>query len=406
MSTVTDRAGRAGYEAARACTILFACSALLSYLYVITTGTYNGDFYGVPERLGLGGQTLMLFASVLPYVFAWCLYKWFKARPSYRTICVPQGRLTAIFFVIVAWFIFLALAYDVGVMGKPLYEAPAPIKALIQVSNRINPFYLGVLFILAYRGRTRFLWMGIVMLVTLGIARAGLGVLLYIFMALLIRNYAALSVYVRRNKIKIALVILVFPTVVSQLYSLRSALRDDASVELVMSASEVLVARLVGRLSSFSDSAVAVQEEDAFTAQLSQVEDFYFAKQVFGGVFGVAFFPQLAPERMLINIYGGDYEDVSYMVGLPGNLYWSWLVSPLIFFFNLALVLLMSLCIFAVARKLRTPYANEYALMLLLYPLTSGVGNEFSTLLTALFSFCVLFAITAVPILPRATRTA
>jgi hypothetical protein len=205
-----------GYSAARACAFIFACAAFLSYAYVLVTGQYNGDFYGVPETLGVLGQTAIFAASVLPYIFGWQLYKFYKRRRMPRTIPLPPARVTVVFFIFVIWFIVLAVTYGVGVMGKPLYEAPGAITPLIQLTNRINPFYLGVLFILVHQGSRKVLWLGIVLLVCLGIARAGLGVVLYIALALIVRNYGFLSSYFRVNKVKIAFIALMLPAVVSQ----------------------------------------------------------------------------------------------------------------------------------------------------------------------------------------------
>lgn len=388
------------YYAARACTVAFAGAALLSFLYVVITGTYNGDFYGVAQTLGFFGQTVILFLCVLPYLFGWKLYKFFKFRPQARTIAVPTGRLTVVFFAVVLWFIVLAVKYDVGVLGQPIYEAPALIKVLIQISNRLNPYYLGVLFILLHRGSRKVLWLGIVLLIMLGILRAGLGVFIYIFMALLVREYAAITKYAKTHRVKIAIVVLLFPTAVSQLYGLRATLRHEETSEVVMTATEIVLARFVGRLSSYSDTALTIQETNLFHAEIHRLDPLYFAQQGFGGIFGVAFIPDVTPERLLINVYGGDLRDVSFMVGMPGNLYLAAMLSPAVFLLNLALIVFMSLLIFFFARKLRVPVANEFALVLLLYPLTSGVGNEFSSVIAALISFCLLFAILAVPVLP------
>jgi hypothetical protein len=297
------------------------------------------------------------------------------------------------------------MKYDVGVLGKELYDAPSYIKPFIQLSNRLNPFYLGVLFILLHRGSRAILWSGIALLIALGLLRAGLGVFLYVSLALLVRHFGGVRGYVRRHKISILLAALAFPLMVAQLYSVRAALRDDGSAEIVMSATEIVAARLVGRLSSFSNSAIVAQETSLFRNEVRQLAPLYFASQAFGGIFGVAFIPRVTPERMLINIYGGDWFDVSFMVGVPGNLYLGWLISPVIFLFNLSLIVLMCVTVFLVARQLNIPCANEFALLLVLYPLTSGVGSEFSSLIASLIGFCVIFAAIRLIWPPRDTRS-
>lgn len=400
MPQVKSTLGREGYGVARACVLLFAVSALLSYIYVLRTGRYNGDFLGVPEQLGAMGLTGVLALTILPYIVGWQLYKYFKRRKPRYTIPLPYRLVSYVFFVAMIWFIFLVIKYDVGVMGQPMYDAPASIKPIIQISNRINPFYLGVLFILTYKGSRKILWLGVALLITLGILREGLGVFLYVALALVVRNKKSISYYLRHNAAKIVVIALIFPVIVGQLYSLRSALRDDGSSEVAMSAAEIVSAKLVGRMSSFSNSALIFQEHLHFSSAVKRLEDDYFVRQAFGGIFGVAFIPEVTPERMLVNIYGGDYFDVSYMTGLPGNLFIAWLVSPAILLLNMAIVLVMCTIAFVLARRLKTPTSNEFAFLLLLYPLTSGVASEFSSLVVTLLSLCILFGFLAV-VVPR-----
>jgi hypothetical protein len=389
LSTSTDRVASAA--AAHSCLLLFGGAAVLSFGYVQLTGNFNGDFFGVPASLSPWTEAGLLLLSLLPYFFAWLLYKFFSRRRAKFTIAVPHRALTVTFFLLVLWFIALTLKYDVGVLGKEIYDAPAAIKPFIQISNRLNPFYLGVLFILTHRGTAKVRWTGILLLITLGILRAGLGVFLYVGLALLIRNHERLGTYLRRHRITVVAVIVIAPTFIAQMYDLRSSLRESAPSDTAMTVTEIVVARLVGRLSSYPNSTYVFQESNHFQSEVRRLDPSYYAQQALGGVIGVAFLPAVTPERMLIGVDGTDYFDVSFMVGVPGNLYLAWLIGPEVFVVNIVLMTVMSAMVFFFARRLRVRYANEFALMLLLYPLTSGVGNEFSTLATAVAAFCVLF---------------
>jgi hypothetical protein len=394
-----------GIRAARTCALLFMLAVVVSFGYILSTGSYNGDFYGVPEQLGFLGQVGMLIVGSMPYAVGWWMYCYFKARPIKGTVAVSDQRVTMTFFVLVIWFMALAYNYEVGVLGKPLYQAPAIITPFIQLTNRINPFYLGVLFILVHRGSRKVLILGITCLIGLGILRAGLGVFLYIFLALLVRHYRKIINYLKRNRLTIVMVSVALPIAVAELYSLRSTLREqDESVELVISASDVITAKLMGRLSSLSNSNMVVQESSFFRNEVAKLDPLYFQRQALGGIFGVSFIPVNTPERMLINVNGDDFFDMSFMVGVPGNLFLALLISPLVFLLNLATLLLMCAATFYFARKLNFPLSNEFALVLLLYPLTSGVANEFSTLFMALLSFCILFSVMNIPMFSRARR--
>ena len=388
-------------KAAWACVCIFLLAVSASFLYIVFTGTYNGDFYGVPERLGLLPQLLLYLTTLLPYGMVWWMYRAFKRRPVRGSIPVPDRLVTVVYFVLLAWFVFLTIKYDVGVLGRPLYEAPATITPLIQVTNRINPFYLGVLFILTHQGRRSTLWIGIAGLIALGILRAGLGVFIYVALALVVRHHAQIVEYTKRNRTKLLLIATLFPLFVSQMYEVRSMLRDSQSVEIAMSLTDVVVAKFVGRLSGLSNSAMVVQETSYFERESRNLDTFYFQRQASAGFLGVSVVPDYIPERMLININGGNFFDVSFMVGVVGNLYIAWLISPWLALLDIATILAMCAATFLLLRKLRFPLANEFALLLLLYPLTSGVSTEFSIVVAAALSFCVLFAVLAIRLVGR-----
>lgn len=385
-------------KGAKIITLIFVGSAILSYAYAISTGTYNGDFAGVPEELGILALTGVLILTIIPYAFGWYLYRFFKRKPLKRAVSKNYKSIPFIFFIAVIWFIFLLIKYDVGIMGRPIYDAPEIIKPLIQISNRINPFYLGVLFILTYRGTRRVLWFGILLMIILGIFRAGLGVFLYVGLSLLIRWHNQIRLYLCNNKIKTFALVLLFPFFVGQMYELRSSLRNEGREKAAITSPELVAEKFAGRLSSFSNSAYIFQEGDFFKSQVLHLPANYFLEQVVGGVFGVGFLPDVTPERLF---YGADSSDVSFMLGLPGNLYFSWLISPYIFMLNVFVVLLMCITVFLVSRRLGISECNEFALLLLLYPLTSGVASEFSALIASLVSFWLIFQFISICQIPK-----
>jgi len=101
--------------------------------------------------------------------------------------------------------------------------------------------------------------------------------------------------------------------------------------------------------------------------------------------------PEVIPERILVNAFGGAFFDQSYMAGVPGNLTIAWLIHPLISIINILTIISMIWLSFFFSNKLDVPYRNEVCFMLLLYPLTSGVGNEFSFIAVSMVALIVLF---------------
>lgn len=377
--------------AARLCLWFYLGALFLSVAYILTTDTYNGDFHGVPVTLGPWALSFSIVASVIPYFFGYWLYRRFSRRAPPPSVRVGNAVLCATFFVVTIWFIFLAINYGVGVMGGGLYDAPAMLKPFIQITNRINPFYLGAFFIAGYQGSRKIIALGITLMITLGLLRAGLGVFIYISLSLAIRNHRHFRGAFRRHFSKIALFVLVLPIATSQLYTLRSELRGQEDIDVALTVTEIVTARLVGRLSSISNSSFVMQEHVQFKSDARLLDPWYFQRQMLSPLFGVGIVPEVIPERLLINVHGSDLFDVSFMTGVPGNLAMAWFVHPMIAIVNAVAMIIMIWLSFFFANKLDLPYRNEVCFMLLLYPLTSGVSNEFSFIAVSMLALIVLF---------------
>jgi hypothetical protein len=389
-------------EAAKLCLRFYLATLCITVGYIAFTGELNGDFYGVPLAIGIGELTFVTLISIAPYIVGYLMYRRFVRTAPPPTVRVSNSLLGVSFFAVTIWFIILAVKYDVGVLGREIYDAPSLIKPIIQVTNRINPFYLGAFFIVGYRGSKTTIAIGILLMITLGVLRAGLGVFMYVLLALAIRNHDSLRDMLRRHFVKLLIAVVLFPIAVSQLYALRSQLREAENVSAELSALEVVTARLAGRLSSLSNTVFIFQESTQFRSDVRALSPWYYQRQTLAPLFGVGVIPEDIPERLLINVNGGSLFDVSFMTGVSGNLAMAWFLHPLIAVMNaLTMVAMVWLSLFF-ANKLDLPYRNEVCFMLLLYPLTSGVGNEFSFIVVSMIALIILFSLLKV-LRPRRT---
>lgn len=378
-------------EAARLSLWFFLAMLSISIAYTLTTGNLNGDFYGVPLSMSGWEFTFVALISLAPYLIGYQMYKRFTRTAPPPTVRVGNALLGSTFFVVTLGFIFLAVKYGVGVMGLGLYDAPELIKPFIQIFNRINPFYLGVFFIVGYQGSKKIITLGIFLLITLGLLRAGLGVFMYVFLALLIRNHKSITSAFHRHFFTLVFAAVFLPIIVPPLYEFRSEMRESQDINLDMSVAEIVVGRLVGRLTSIGNTAFIFQNSDQFRSDVRLLDPLYFQRQTLAPLFGVGIVPENIPERLLINVNGGSLFDVSFMTGVPGNLTMAWFIHPMIALMNAITMVLMVWLSFFFANKLDLPYRNEVCFMLLLYPLTSGVGNEFSFIAVSMVALILLF---------------
>lgn len=378
-------------EAARLCLWFYIAMLSISIGYILITGELNGDFYGVPLSLSGWEFLFVTLISIAPYLVGYVAYRLFTRNASLPTVRVSNTLLGGTFFIVTIYFIVLAIEFGVGVLGREIYEAPELLKPFIQVTNRINPFYLGVWFIVGYQGSKKIITLGIFLLITLGLLRAGLGVFMYVLLALVIRNHQSLRGAFRRHFFKLAVSLVLLPIIATQLYAIRSEMRESQDINLELTVVEVVAARLVGRLSSISNTVFIFQNSHQFQSDVTALDPWYFQRQTLAPLFGVGIVPETIPERLLINVNGGSLFDVSFMTGVPGNFYMAWLIHPIIALINAITMIFMVWLSFFFANKLDLPYRNEICFMLLLYPITSGVGSEFSFIAVSMVALLVLF---------------
>lgn len=263
---------------------------------------------------------------------------------------------------------------------------------VIQMLNRIDPFYLGAFFILATRKRISTDMLAIALMVTIGFLRAGLGVFNYVVIAMCTKYSVELIAAFRRMPWLTAGAAAGLPMTISSLYDLRGRLRGDMQAELDLS--ELLLGRFIGRLSSFSNVAFIEQNSQSFAWASKMLEPFFYVKQALVSLLGSGIAPTITPERLLI-AGTHSYEGYStFMAGIPGNLLMSWYVSPAVALLNLTVIVFFTCAILWLSRFFGSGKASAFGMGMLFYPLTSGVANEFSTLLmnvVLLLVFAVAF---------------
>lgn len=360
--------------------ILFATATVASWIYCISTGHFNGDFW--PREITISNVTLTiaLFAAITPYFLVWQLNKRFSAR-TYRhgKIFVPKWFLELLFLSVFFWHITVTIAFHVGVMDQDFYNAPNWIKPLIQVGNRIDPFFIGTFYILASLKNWKNDSKAIVFMIALGFLRAGLGVFAYIIIALSIKYRIEFLRFFKRRFPFLLILLIAAPYVINSLYDIRSSLRGEAIVTLAVS--DLVVAKLAGRLSSYSNLAYIIQESPDFEVATHNLPVFYYPLQIAGSILDGRFTPSVTPEKLLIDVnlfYDGNS---TYMASVPGNLLLAWFVSPLVAVFNLVLILAMVMTTLKIANRFGNGESSSIGIAMLLYPLTSGVSYEFAVLL-------------------------
>ncbi|WHF53055.1 oligosaccharide repeat unit polymerase [Chryseobacterium gotjawalense] len=366
---------------------IFIFSAIISFFYAIFTQTYNGDFLGIEVKITTVELIFNLFTSIIPFIFLYFIYLRFSRTNRFRKkIQVPMNFFFKFLVIIMGWNIIVTLLYGVGIMGADAYTAPQGIKLVIQIMNRFNYLYGAFVFILCTKKSDKRDLIILLLLLILAYFRAGLGSFMYIGMIMFIKyNFEVRKLY-SRNKIKFLVCIICFPLIVSTLYAVRNSLRNQEE-----DYSNPVTGKFFGRMSSFSDSAMILQESAYFSDSVKNLDFFYFQKQALG-VFSVELIPKVRPEIMVFKLYYGDLEDnVAYMAGTQGNLYISYLKSPILLVINILSFYVYIIIIFRLFQVLKFEYNMELALILSLYVVMSGVSNEFAFIILSILVYIILF---------------
>lgn len=368
----------------------FLLLTVLSFLFCLFTQKLNGDFLGSDVTVSNWLLFLLCVASLLPLIFLWRVYRKFTRNTLSIYIKLHGDYLYFFSIGLTLWNILITLLFGVGIMAAEIYSAPLIFKPFIQFSLRLNHVYVALLALFATKSKKRAVIL-IILLLCCGYLRAGLGVMFYIGFASIIKFWPWIRNFIKRFPIVVIISFFLLPIIVSSLYDFRSSIRNLGDSTKELSSIELLVGKLGGRMSSFSNLVIIAQEPVFFIVGSTDLNDHYFARQAINAIVPAFTFRKF-PEVLPLNLLGvqSDESLVSYMLSLPGNLAisafkgWPSLLSAL---------LTLLLCVygsFYLYKLTLTPYSLECAFIILVYPSVSGVANEFSTIFFSHFLFLII----------------
>ncbi len=357
----------------------FLTVTVLSFIYSLF-GEYNGDYLGVPVTLNFTLLFINLILAILPYFLFWRLYLNQKKNAKATVKYVSRNLIFCLILILFIYNLFAIIIYGVGVAEAPVYTAPFYIKPLIQILNRISFGYFIFYFILI---NDSFIlnFISVLMLITLNYLSHGLGSIFFLGFIYIIKYQDRLVYIIKKNYIILIFLLLTTPFLLTVLFSVRDQLRGNESKELTLN--EFFFGRFVGRLSSFSNSAIILQEPGYFLlVSNTELDRFYYQIQIFKGLFG-GDYREKKPELYMKGVYDTVVDPNSaFMTSTQGNAMISFLRSPLNMLLNLFTLFIMVYLIFRLSFFLNFKNCHEYAFLLAIYPITSGVPTEFITIIT------------------------
>jgi hypothetical protein len=353
---------------------IFLISIVISYLYSIITGKLNGDFLGYEFNLSFLILTLICLISFLPFYFLHRFHNKIVSKTEFKKNRVIDFNLFYYFLlVLLSLNILFTLLFGLGIMTKDAYNAPAQIKWFIQILNRISYIYGTLLYLISCKKNDFKQIQLIILLLILAYLRAGMGVIFYIIMIYSVKYKSEIIISLKKYKSIVLIMLFFIPTSISFLYELRNSLRDEITHEV----SNPITGMLFGRLSSFSNTAIIIDNPAYFLVTSKQFNIDFYQKQGLGGVIGQDFMPVKRPENIMYELFNqNENQNISYMTGVPGILILSFFVSPIMFVINLLTIIFLVRITYFFFKKINLENSTSLAFILLSYVLMSGVSNE------------------------------
>jgi hypothetical protein len=380
-------------KSAKAIILIFVFSSISSFFYSIFSGHYGGDYLFEDVTISYLALLFNLFMNLIPYFILFKFYLHFKKRNVDR----KKFKTSPNFFILLTFFfylytLFIVLLYGVGKMEADIYDAPGGIKFVIQIFNRVSFFYIAF-FTMILNKKIKIDLFLIFLILSISFLTSGLGAIIYIIFICIVKYYNYISFFLKKHIIIVAFSIFFLPFFVNQLFIIRDNLRHSESKEL--STSDLIFGKLAGRLSSFPNSAIILQEPLYFLLISPNIDNYYYQIQAWKALVGGDYRDKKLEYYMKGVFLDNMNVDINstFMSSTPGNLLFSLIKSPFNFFLNILNILFFLYLIFKVSSMFKIQYSAEYALILSVYPITSGVSSEYVLIITSLFFLLIMVGV-------------
>ena len=361
----------------------------VSYIYALTTQEYNGDFLNVPVRLNTTILSIIYVVCLIPYWIQWKIYKYFKNKKNTLKKVYVNTKLVEPFVILLLLaHIFIIIVFGVNRVGAPPYQAPAFIKLLIQILLRFDAILWGsflILFLPQKKLKTTLLIS--FLLILIGILKGSLGIVNTIFLLFFIKYYKDIVCFIKKKISIVIIIAFLFPTLVEFAYTQRNLIRNIQYEEEKLEPGRLITGKLVGRLSSFSNAAFLIDDAPKYILMAQGLDKYFYQKGMLISIDAAAYGKgNYSPEKYL---KPNTPDGISFMLGTTGILIFSLYKSSSTLIINIISIIIISLLIFEILRRVKFDYNIELSYILLLYPTLSGVSSEYSFILLILIVFFI-----------------
>jgi hypothetical protein len=378
-----------GSAAAVVILLFYISFCVISYLYSLIYNRYNGDFMGTAPGLSKSGLRLSLFYSILPFLCAFMVYKSCAGITYHKSVPVPMNAFGFFLLLILLIQIYMSLVYGVGQMGKERYSAPFSIRVINLIVNRFEVRIGLSIYLLNVKKKDKLKYILIILLVVLSFCRLSLGWIAYLpFLYILCRYNGNIVKFLKKWIIPLALCIVFIPSIVGNLFDIRSRLRGSESAYARMPPERIIFGRLVGRMSSFSNSSFIMENEIKMKPLVKNMSPLQYLIEA---LFIEQPYDQLRYGNVILESAGNHTRTASYMNGLPGTLMISWYNSAAAFFVNVFVLISLIIIPCMLAPLFRCRRMSSLIFLIVCGSLVPGDAFSQSRNLVSLLVYLILF---------------
>ena len=326
-----------------------------SCLYTIILGVYNGDFIQRDVLFPLPALLVIAVLTIIPYIGIYGLYKRYRSK---ETENVPDKFKVAIIRNI-TWLLLLVhiglLFTGYGQMGTSI-EIDGGFFSYIRSAFfklMVRPWVIAYLLISNSRKN---LAVTVLLFSIHTILAHSLGGFFILLLILLFRQGKKVKSFVKRNFLFVLAILYLVPIVVSSAYNVRAQLRGQGGMSETSNI-DIMVGKLCGRISSFSNSAYNLQNSSQNVYDLELIPDFFY---FYDTLHYWGYRPEFKSTGFYVEeqIKHSKLENSSTMPGVIGVLIMSYVKSPYIFLFNLFLMTFLLIIIFNLTKRIGFPNAS------------------------------------------------
>lgn len=377
------------YKAIRFIFFINIFYVIISYIYALATQEYNGDFLNVPVRLNITILSIIFVFCLIPYWIQWRIYKYFKNKKNtLKKVYINTKLIEPFVFFLLLAHIFVIVGFGVNRVGAPPYQAPDFIKLFIQILLRFDVVLWGsFLILLLPKNKLKTSLLVAFLMTLIGILKGSFGIINTIALLFIIKYYSIIIAFIKKRIPLVIIAAFIFPTLVEFAYTQRDLIRNVQYEEEKLEPGRLITGKLVGRLSSFSNAAFLIDDAPKYILMAQGFDNYFYQKGMLISIDAATYGKgNYSPEKYL---KPNTPDGISFMLGTTGILIFSLYKSSYTLIINIISIIIISLLIFEILRRVKFDYNIELSYILLLYPTLSGVSSEYSFILLTLIVFFI-----------------